>query len=107
MKNYYLKFTDQAELEETFINLGLGSIQPVYGTKSDTQFVPNIILDVIGLIYKPTGETLLSEDGLQYPEMLPIDGWHANAKAELTAEQEAALPLIDAPTTPHRKLAGE
>lgn len=107
MKNYYLKFTDQAELEETLISAGLGSIQPVYGTKSDTQFVPTIILDVIGLIYKPTGNALTTEDGIQYPEMLPIDGWHANAKAELTAEQEALLPLIEKPTTPHRVWAGE
>jgi hypothetical protein len=39
--------------------------------------------------------------------MLPIDGWHVNIKADLTAEQEAALPLITAPTTPYRIWAGE
>jgi hypothetical protein len=39
--------------------------------------------------------------------MLPIDGWHVNIKADLTSEQESALPLITAPTTPYRIWAGD
>lgn len=109
MKNYYLKFIDQADLENTLISAGLASMQPVFGTENDTQFIPSfeITLDIIGLIYKPTGNTLTTEDGLQYPETLPIDGYHANLKAELTVDQEALLPLIPKPTTPYRVWAGE
>lgn len=109
MKNYYLKFVDQADLEDTLISADLASIQPVFGTESDTQFIPSvaITLDVIGIIHKPTGKMLTTEDGLKYPETLPIDGYHANLKAELTEQQEALLPLIPAPTTPYRVWAGE
>ena len=107
MQNYFLKFTDQAELEATLVATGLGTIEPIFGTEDETQFVPNVTLDVIGLIHKPTGNTLTTEDGLQYPESLPIDGYHANLKAELTEQQEALLPLIPAPTTPYRVWAGE
>lgn len=107
MKNYFLKFSDEASFKAKFLELGLATIEPVWGTENDTQFVPKIITDVIGLIYKPTGNVLLTDDGLQYPEMAPIDGYHANLKAELTEEQEELLPLIPAPTTPYRVWAGE
>jgi hypothetical protein len=107
MKNYFLKFTNEAEFTAKFLELGLATVEPVWGTESDTQFITKITTDVIGLIYKPTGQVLRTEDNLQYPEMLPIDGWHVNIKADLTAEQEAALPLITAPTTPYRIWAGE
>ncbi len=100
MKNYYLKFVDHADLEDTLVAAGLAeTYQEV--------FTPRVTLDVIGIIHKPTGKMLTTEDGLQYPEMLPIDGYHANLKAELTEEQEALLPLIPAPTTPYRVWAGE
>lgn len=100
MQNYYLKFEDQAELEETLISLGLAEIY-------NEQFIPKTNLDVIGLIYKPTGVILTAEDGMKYPEMLPLEGWHANLKDDLTAEQEAVLPLIETPNAPYRKWAGE
>lgn len=100
MRNYYLKFEDQAELESILISLGLAEIY-------DKQFFPKTNLDVIGLIYKPTGVILTAEDGMKYPEMLPLEGWHANLKDDLTAEQEAVLPLIETPNAPYRKWAGE
>lgn len=102
MRNYYLKFVDNADLEDTLVAAGLAEMQPVLGTANDTQFISNATLDVIGIIYKPTGATLTNDDGFEYPEMLPIDGYHANLKAELTEEQEKALPLISAPLTPYR-----
>jgi hypothetical protein len=107
MKNYFLKFSDEASFKAKLLELGLATIEPVWGTENDTQFVPKIITDVVGLIYKPTGVALTNSEGLQYPEMGPIDGYHVNLKAELTAEQEAALPLISAPATPYRIWAGE
>lgn len=106
MKNYYLKFIDHADLEDTLISAGISTIKSVFGTD---RLVPNaaIALDIIGLIHKPTGAMLTTEDGMKYPEMMPIDGYHANLKAELTEQQEALLPLIPAPTTPYRVWAGE
>jgi hypothetical protein len=58
-------------------------------------------LDIIGVIYKPTGE--VDDEGS--PEMGPIEGYHANIRkwdGELSEEQLEALPLIEAPSTPAR-----
>jgi hypothetical protein len=113
MKYYYLKFTDDAEFQDTLISAGLASIEPVYdyqGEETGTQFVANVIaLDVVGTIYKPTGTMLISdgEFAYEYPEMVPIDGYHVNMIADLTQEQESQLPMIEKPTTPYRMWAGE
>jgi len=37
-------------------------------------------IDVVGTIYEPTGETLTDDEGVAYPEMAPIDGWHVNIR---------------------------
>lgn len=65
------------------------------------------MLDIIGTMYRETGNMLTTEDGMEYPEMEAVDGYHANLREELTAEQEAALPTVDAPATPYRKWAGD
>lgn len=65
------------------------------------------MLDIIGTMYRETGNMLTTEDGMEYPETEAIDGYHANLREVLTAEQEAALPTVDAPATPYRKWAGD
>jgi len=65
------------------------------------------MLDIIGIMYRETGNMLTTDDGMEYPEMEAIDGYHANLREDLTAAQEAELPTIDAPATPHRKWAGD
>ena len=65
------------------------------------------MLDTIGTMYTATGTMLADSDGMEYPEMEAVDGYHANLREELTAEQEAALPTVDAPATPYRKWAGD
>ena len=67
-------------------------------------------LDVIGVIHVETGNMLTGEgpdgDTFEYPEMAPIDGWHANLLLhgeELPASLEPFV--IEAPSTPHRKFA--
>jgi hypothetical protein len=104
MKNYYLKFESQAELEATLIAAGLATSETI---AEEIVFAPKVTLDVIGLIYKPTGKTLQTENNLNYPETAAVDGWHANLKADLTAEQEEVLPSIAAPATHYRVWAGE
>jgi hypothetical protein len=107
MKNYYLKFQDQAELEATLLASDLATMSPAMNGEPE-QLVSMNPLDVIGLIHKPTGNIITTDD-VEYPEMLPIEGWHANMKANLTEEQETALTpfLVPEPTTPARKWAGE
>ena len=65
------------------------------------------MLDIIGIMYRETGNMLTTDDGMEYPEMEAIDGYHANLREELTDEQVAALPTVDAPATPYRKWAGD
>jgi hypothetical protein len=99
MQNYYLKFKNQADLEAKLIATELG-------TKNDDIFVSNHSLDIIGVIHKLTGSMLTTDDGFEYPETTPIEGYHANLLAELTANQKADLPIIDV-NNPVRKWAGE
>ncbi len=65
------------------------------------------MLDIIGTMYRATGNMLTTEDGMEYPETEAIDGYHANLREVLTDEQEAALPTVTAPATPQRKWAGD
>ena len=65
------------------------------------------MLDIIGTMYRETGNMLTTEDGMEYPEMEAVEGYHANLREELTDEQVAALPTVDAPATPYRKWAGD
>ena len=37
-------------------------------------------MDIVGIIYKATGNTLTDDDGNEYPEMAPLDGWHVNIR---------------------------
>ena len=65
------------------------------------------MLDIIGTMYRETGNMLTTDDGMEYPETEAISGYHANLREVLTDEQEAALPTVDAPATPYRKWAGD
>lgn len=73
------------------------------GLVNDGAPAEGVALDVIGTIYRPTGEA----DVEGAPVLVAIDGWHANLIADLTPAQEALLPIIPAPTNPYRIFAGE
>jgi len=105
MKQYCLKFTDEQQAKEELIDyvstnkwldeLPLGSW--ITGSK-------DYALDVVGTIYKPTGETLIDAEGNEYPEMAPIDGFHVNLAVEVLPAELAAYVVI--PETPSRVFAG-
>ena len=56
-------------------------------------------IDVIGVIYKPTGNMLTTDEG-EVPEMAPIDGWHVNVRH--TAEAAELDQYRVFPGTPQR-----
>ena len=64
----------------------------------------NILIDVIGVIWERTGQTVTLEDNTVGPEFAPIPGFHANVRVlgELTSEQQSLLPIIPKPTVPKR-----
>jgi hypothetical protein len=63
-------------------------------------------LDVIGTIWKPTGETTLDEEGNLIQVSAPLEGYHANIRG-ITEEQAAMLPTIAKPNNPVRMWAGD
>ena len=60
-------------------------------------------LDVIGTICRPTGSTLTDQNGMEYPEMAAIAGYHVNFLGDLPAIPSA---YIINPITPSRVFAG-
>ena len=60
-------------------------------------------LDLVGTIYKPTGNMLQSEDGFDYPETAPLDGWHVNMACNALSDD--LVPYTVSPTSPSRIFA--
>jgi len=120
MKTYYLKTTDEQALWLALEATGLATRdydpedpdnqRPEDAPEGweptgayDWRFTGEGALDIIGTISEPTGVMLTDEEGNEYPEMQPIDGYHTNLLAERGI---TGLPEITAPTTPYRKFAG-
>lgn len=119
---YYLKTTDEQNMWEALESQGLAkreydredanNIPPEDYDYEQGEFVKTgayewialCELDVIGTIYQPTGTMLTDDEGYEYPEVAPIDGFHANIKTDKVVE---GLPTIEAPTTPYRKWLGD
>jgi len=63
-------------------------------------------IDVVGLIHEPTGTMLTDDEGNEYPEVAPVDGWHVNIRLVGDAMRET-VEALDAthgvtPVTPQR-----
>jgi hypothetical protein len=105
MRDYLLRATDEAALWAALLAAAVIAEQPdVTGTQVKVP-LGGAALDVIGVIYQPTGVTLTDQDGLPYPEMAPVPGFHANLRTEgpLSEAQLALLPLVTPlPATPDR-----
>ena len=57
--------------EETVTNVGNPYL---------VQYTKDCAIDVVGVIYRPTGNMLTDDDGNEYPEQAPLDGWHVNIR---------------------------
>jgi hypothetical protein len=109
---YYLKATSEEALFAALENAGF--YKKVY-SEFDEEGNPvgdfellrvgQFDLDVIGPIFKPTGQTT-TIDGEEVPTMEQLDGYHANIRG-ITPEQAELLPTIDAPANPVRMWAGD
>jgi hypothetical protein len=121
--NYYLKTNTEQEMWEALETSNLAKkeydMEDVnnnppedYDSETNGEFVKTgkydwvalCQLDMIGTIYQESGTMLTDDEGNEYPEMIAIDGFHANLKTDKVVE---GLPTIDAPTTPYRKWLGE
>ena len=97
--DFFLKFADEADA-----NAALFDEQThVDGDTVETVKIPRYAaVDVIGTIYKPTGEMIQTDEG-EVPEMAPLDGWHANVRH--TDEAPELAPYQVFPVTPARMWA--
>jgi len=49
----------------------------------DPYLVPNTsdyAMDIVGTLHEPTGATLTDDEGMEYPEMQAMTGWHVNIR---------------------------
>ena len=99
----YLRAPDEAEMMEALDAAGLVGEDP----ETDGQIIggdPFVIrVTVLATLYEPTGETLIDDEGGEYPELRPIDGYHTNVfvHPDHEAYYRGALVsvLIDPPPT--------
>ena len=92
----FLKFASEAAAIEAFAP---------WATDEATypNYIGTVAVDVVGVIHKPTGNTLQDAEGNSYPEMTPISGWHINLSGDVP---ELSAFEIDPPATPARVFAG-
>lgn len=62
--DYLLKFADEAEANGVLYSDETPNYQAI---------------DIIGIIYEPTGNTIDTDEG-PVPEMAPVPGWHVNVR---------------------------
>jgi hypothetical protein len=77
--DFFLKFADEAEANEVLFTEQTFAQDDVV----ETVLVPKYAaIDVIGTIYKATGNVLPAEDesGEAVDEMAPLEGWHVNVR---------------------------
>ena len=90
MKDYYLKFDDQAQAESI-----------LFDVQNGVQMNKFRNTDVIGIIYNPTGNQIII-DGVEMPEMAPIPGWHVNVRCVAGEDGAMLEPYRVYPTAPRR-----
>ena len=84
--DFYLKLTNEASMPTV--------LSAFYN--EDDEFVPNTSdysMDVVGTLHEPTGATLTDEDGMEYPEMQAMTGWHVNIRLVGDAVRETVETL--------------
>jgi hypothetical protein len=92
----FLKFSDEAEMLsvlfhdvavewETVTDEETGEVTKTpIAFESRPRFANT---DIIGAIYRPTGNTLTDDEGNEYPEQAALEGYHVNIRAEAPIEE--------------------
>ena len=71
--DFYLKLANEASMTTV--------LSAFYN--EDDEFVSNTSdysIDVVGTLHEPTGNTLTDDEGMEYPEMQAMTGWHVNIR---------------------------
>ena len=100
MKTYFLRFANEDEAIEQLVAYRSLTEE---GDLVWIQASVSHALDVVGTIYKPSGVMLPDGDGGEYPEMLPLEGYHINLA--IASLPEALQPFSVTPSAPARVFA--
>ena len=117
-RDFYYAFTDEAAaataLQPFYYQPVTTSVDEETGETVETpdgdaylvMHSHNHSFDIVGLIHEPTGNMLTDEEGMEYPEMAPIDGWHVNLRirGDYMRDEAEAIDAVSgvSPVTPHR-----
>jgi hypothetical protein len=83
--DFYIKLTSEASMP---------SVLSVFYNE-EGELVPNTsdyAIDVVGVLHEATGNTL-TDDGMEYPEMEALDGWHVNIRLSSETMRDAVEAL--------------
>jgi len=90
--DFYIKLNSEADLPTVFsafykqdfvtvVDEETGeSTQTPEGEPYLVKHTHDYAIDLVGTIYEPTGNTLTDDEGNEYPETAPIDGYHVNVR---------------------------
>ncbi len=97
--DFYLKLASEADMETVLSDF----------YNEDDEFISstsNYAIDVVGTLHEATGNTLTDSEGMEYPEMQAMDGWHINIRLIGDEVREAVEALNETygvtPSTPQR-----
>ena len=71
--DFYLKLANKASMT---------TVLSAFYNEND-EFVSNTsdyTIDIVGTLHETTGATLTDDDGMEYPEMQAMTGWHVNIR---------------------------
>jgi len=104
-RDFYLKLTSEAEMPAvlsafyrqdyvTVVDEETGeSSQVEDGPAYLVAHTHDYAIDIVGTIHEPTGVTLTDSEGMEYPEMAAVDGWHVNVRLVGDAMRETVEAL--------------
>ena len=117
-RDFYFSFTDEAAaataLQPFYRQPVITSVDEDTGETVETpdgdaylvMHSHNHSIDIVGLIHEPTGNMLTDDEGIEYPEMAPISGWHVNLRIRGDYMRTEAETIDTnhgvSPTTPYR-----
>lgn len=84
--DFYLKLASEASMPSV--------LSAFYDDEGE--FVSNTVdyaIDVVGVLYEATGVTITNDDGMEYPEMTALDGWHVNIRLSSGTMRDVAEAL--------------
>lgn len=100
--DYYLTFIDKAAADAVLYTIHDAVTDGEGNVTAEAYATPNYAnIDTIGVIYKPTGETI-EQDDITMPVMAPIKGWHVNVRLVDGEDDKALQPFVVTPTAPVR-----